>query len=313
MGHVEAGAAGNLYSTVEDLYKWNEALFGSKLLSDESLQAAFTPVEVKDDSGKMPYGFGWIVDEYRGLKRISHSGGLQGFVSYLLRFPDFHMTIAVLHNAFPSVPEFTPNRVADQLADAYLWQEMKPCPRFEVAQDVDPRVFDDYVGRYEYGSGAVLTVSREDGRLFAQLTGQARYEIFPASDAKFFWKVVTAQVEFLRDDGGKVTSARHTQGGVTFVAPKLEDEETVKVASDVLDLYTGKYSYKGLGVLTVRRQGDQLKAQMTGQPEFDIYPKSENEFFWKVVKAEIKFVTDAEGAVIKALHKQAGGTIEAKN
>ena len=56
----------------------------------------------------------------------------------------------------------------------------------------------------------------------------------------------------------------------------------------------------------------QLKAQMTGQPNFDIYPKSENEFFWKVVKAEIKFVSDADGTVEKAFHKQGGATIEAK-
>ncbi len=220
-----AGAAGNLYSTVEDLNKWNEALFGGELLSEESLRAAFTPVEVEDDDGKMPYGFGWILDEYRGLKRISHGGGLPGFLSYLLRFPDHDMTIAVLHNASPPVPDFTPSRVAIRLAEAYLWEEMKPRPRFEVAKDLDPQVFDDYIGRYEYGSGAVLTVSRDDDRLFAQLTGQAKHELFPTSEMKFFWKVATAQVEFLRDENGKVTSARHTQGGVTFEAPKMEEDE----------------------------------------------------------------------------------------
>ena len=307
-----AGAAGNLYSTVEDLNKWNEALFGGKLLGEESLRAAFTPVDVRDDRGKMPYGFGWIADEYRGLKRISHGGGLHGFLSYLLRFPDHNMTIAVLHNASPPVPEYMPNGVADRLAEAYLWEEMKPRPRFEVATDIDPQVYDDYVGRYEYGSGAVMTVTRDNDRLFAQLSGQAKHEIFPTSETKFFWKVVTAQVEFLRDDDGTLTSARHTQGGVTFEAPKMEEEETVKVAGDVLDLYVGKYSYKGLGVLTVRRQGDQLKAQMTGQPEFDIFPKSDNEFFWKVIRAEIKFVKDKDGSVKKAVHKQGGNTIEAK-
>ena len=56
-----AGAAGSLYSTVEDLMRWNEGVFGGKVLSEESLKAAFTPVKL--DSGEEPmmsYGYGWI-------------------------------------------------------------------------------------------------------------------------------------------------------------------------------------------------------------------------------------------------------------
>jgi hypothetical protein len=51
---------------------------------------------------------------------------------------------------------------------------------------------------------------------------------------------------------------------------------------------------------------------MTGQPEFEIFAKAPDEFFWKVIVAEIKFVPNDEGKVEKAIHKQAGATIEAK-
>ena len=65
-------------------------------------------------------------------------------------------------------------------------------------------------------------------------------------------------------------------------------------------------------MLTVRRDEGQLLAQMTGQPEFEIYAKATDVFFWKVVAAEIKFVTGDDGKVEKAIHQQAGATIEVK-
>jgi hypothetical protein len=64
-------------------------------------------------------------------------------------------------------------------------------------------------------------------------------------------------------------------------------------------------------ILTVTREGDHLYGQMTGQPKFEIFPKSENEFFWKIVAASVTFVKDASGKVIRATHHQGGQTIEA--
>ena len=120
--------------------------------------------------------------------------------------------------------------------------------------------------------------------------------------ARFFWKIVDAQIEFLKDDDGHVVSARHTQGGQTFVAKRLTDEKVVQVDEETLNRYVGKYEYPGLGVLTVRREGGDSWPQMTGQPEFEIYAKAQDVFFWKVVAAEIKFVMGDDGKVEKAIH-----------
>jgi len=65
-------------------------------------------------------------------------------------------------------------------------------------------------------------------------------------------------------------------------------------------------------MLTVRRDEGKLRAQMTGQPEFEIHSKADDVFFWKVIAAEIKFVVDKDGKVEKAIHQQSGATIEAK-
>ena len=64
-------------------------------------------------------------------------------------------------------------------------------------------------------------------------------------------------------------------------------------------------------ILTITKEADRLFAQMTGQPKFEIFPKTETEFFWKIVNAQIEFVKDDEGNVIKAIHHQGGMEIEA--
>jgi CubicO group peptidase (beta-lactamase class C family) len=307
-----AGAAGALYSTVEDLMRWNEGLFNGKILSDESLKAATTPVKLtSSEEPSMTYGYGLMIGERRGLKNISHGGGLHGWSSILTRYADQDTTIVVLHNALPPMPGLSPGEVADLLADAFLWQEMKPHPRYEEDKSVDPTTFTAFVGRYDY-MGAVMDVTLEGAQLMAQLTGQPKHPIFPLSGNQFFWKVVDAQIEFLKDEQGQVNSARHMQGGLKFIVKRLTDEKVVQVDEKTLDRYVGKYEYPGIGVLTVRRDKNKLLAQMTGQPEFELYAKAPDAFFWKVIVAEIKFVVEDDGKVEKAIHQQAGGTIEAR-
>ena len=81
---------------------------------------------------------------------------------------------------------------------------------------------DAILGQYQYGPGAVLTVTRDGGQVIAQLTGQPAFPIYPKSATNFEWRVVPASVEFAKDADGKVTKATHHQGGVTFDAPKIK-------------------------------------------------------------------------------------------
>jgi CubicO group peptidase (beta-lactamase class C family) len=307
-----AGGAGALYSTVEDLMRWNEGVFGGKVLSAESLKAAFTPVKLNStESPSAPYGYGWFIGDERGLKTISHGGGLHGFMSLATRYVDQNMTVIILHNALPPRPGRSPDELAQFVAEAFLWQEMSPRPRYEVDESVDPKTLAQYTGRFDY-QGAVLNVTLDGEQLIAQLTGQQSYPIFPMGKHRFFWKITDAQIEFLIGDAGEVTAARHTQNGRTFVAKRIADEETVKVDPETLDRYVGKYDYTGSGVMTVRRDGNRLWAQLNGQPEFEIFPKSLDTFYWKVVVAEIQFVSGADGKVEKAIHTQSGAKIEVK-
>ena len=83
--------AGALYSTTEDLLRWEQALFAGKVLAAESLRKMTTPV-------RNQYAYGLMVPEINGHKRIVHSGGIEGFNSQLSYLPDDKVVVVVLGN-----------------------------------------------------------------------------------------------------------------------------------------------------------------------------------------------------------------------
>jgi CubicO group peptidase (beta-lactamase class C family) len=92
---VQPFAAGALYSTVEDLLKWDQALYTDKLLPAAAREALFTPF-------KNGYAYGWSVPMVSprtfGRRQISHGGGINGFATMIVRLPDDNVTAIVLAN-----------------------------------------------------------------------------------------------------------------------------------------------------------------------------------------------------------------------
>ncbi len=311
-----AGAAGALYSTVRDLHRWNEAVFSGRVLSAASLAAAFTLMKTRDDPAdevkEAGYGYGWSIQRFRGLQEISHGGGLHGFVSFLLRVPKEDFTAIVLVNCAPPPPGVDPGGLAHEITEFYLADALAPRPSTRIDMTVTADALGLLVGRYNYGN-AFLDVSRDGDKLFAQLTGQPRHQIYPRSATNFFWKVVEAEMSFIKDASGVVTGAVHRQGGQTIRAPRVSEKPAVAVATEALDTYTGRYDYGGgKAILTVTREGGQLLAQMTGQPRFEIFATSETNFAWKIVPAHVTFVKGTDGKVAKLIHEQGGTRIEAR-
>ncbi|MGA7412831.1 MAG: serine hydrolase domain-containing protein, partial [Bryobacteraceae bacterium] len=84
-------SAGSLYSTTEDLLRWEQGLFGGKILSAASLQKMITPF-------KSDYALGLAVETENGRQRISHGGGIEGFNTFLAYYPTDKLTVVVLSN-----------------------------------------------------------------------------------------------------------------------------------------------------------------------------------------------------------------------
>ena len=304
-----AGGAGALYSTVGDLFLWNDALFGGKIFEPALFKAMTTPVKLPPNVDGMNYGYGLVMSDVNRLPAIGHGGGLNGWATDLMRLPGQNCTVITLGNALPPVSGFEPSAISRQITGKFLEAEIKKLPPPKEDPSVDRKRYPDFAGRYDYKT-AVLTVSVDDNRLHGQLTGQEKYEIFPSAKDTFFWKITDAQVVFERDEKGVVIAARHSQGGNSFRAARITGTE-VKLTAAELDAILGQYQYGPTAILTISRDGDAVFAQLTGQPKFQIYPKSATEFEWRVVKASVTFKKDDAGKVTQATHTQNGATFDA--
>lgn len=203
-------SAGSLYSTTEDLLRWEQGLFGGKLLSPESLKQMTTPF-------KSDYAYGLQVKKVNGLTKIDHGGGIEGFNTELAYWPDEHLTVVALGNLNgPS-----PNLIADYLA-ATIHGEKVTLNSERKETKLDRSKLPDYLGEYQLAPKAVLSVMQEGDHLVTQLTGQPKLPIFAESPDRFFLKVVEAQLEFTRDASGKVTKVTLHQGGRDLPAPKIK-------------------------------------------------------------------------------------------
>jgi hypothetical protein len=113
------------------------------------------------------------------------------------------------------------------LREEMLGGNFSPTPRTQSppgAKDiaeakVDPAVYNSLVGRYDYDKKR-LTVTRVGNQLFAQFAGR-NCEIFPKSETEYFWKVMDAQVTFVKDDRGKVTKTIYHRDGQTIILTKI--------------------------------------------------------------------------------------------
>jgi len=116
---------GGIYSSIDDLERWDRALREHTLLGESDIQPALTPVQItsgpaKFQNGKpVSYGFGWFLDPYKGHRRMHHDGETIGFRTTIQRFPDDKLTIIVLANR----ADVDPEELSLKLADLFFKRE----------------------------------------------------------------------------------------------------------------------------------------------------------------------------------------------
>jgi len=176
--------AGALYSTTEDLLKWEQGLFGGKLLTPASLEKMTKPF-------LQNYAFGLSVEIVGGHKVIEHNGGIQGFNTDLVYYPDDKLTIVVLSNVNGGAPGDIAKKMA---AVAHGEPVTLQTERKEIT--LDPKLLSKYVGVYKTEIGQNMFVTLENNQLYTKLGTQQPIAVYPESETMFFLKVVDAQVEF---------------------------------------------------------------------------------------------------------------------
>lgn len=205
-------AAGGLYSTIEDLRRWDRALRSDTLLSAASLAMMFTPN--KDD-----YGYGWQMESRCDRRLVKHGGGINGFSAYMIHIPETQSLVVVLSN----VASHRPGRMAHDLISILLQQPYK-LPRTRQAVELDPAAYDGLVGLYRLGPDFQVTITRDGGHLYSAVSENSKDELFAESDTEFFYKVVDAQITFIRDGEGRANRLVLHQDGRDTVGIRIEAE-----------------------------------------------------------------------------------------
>jgi len=203
-------SAGALYSTTHDLLRWEEGLFGGKLLSARSLTKMTTPF-------KEGYAFGVFVRDEQGHKVVEHGGGIEGFNTHLAYFPDDKIAVVVLAN-------LNDNAVAEMGRNlgivAIGGKVVLPSERKAV--NVQRATLEKYVGSYELAPTVKIRFFFDGDQLMTGAPGQPSFPVFAESETEFFLKVENSQITFVKNAKGDVTGIVLHKGGHDRPAKRVD-------------------------------------------------------------------------------------------
>ena len=192
---------GSLYSTVEDLYKFDRMLVHNRLLDQDSTKLLFTE--------HFPHnGYGWFVskDSDNRITTVNISGRSPGFGAYWIRDIEADITIILLGNLYSSAPISLGGdlmRIAN--GEQVATPELSPDPP-------SSELLEELMGSYRFGPDfyrpdGVVRVHVKDGHLY---DGRNAW-LIPAGDAKFIHRTYWSDLKFVRDQSGKVIELKYDQ------------------------------------------------------------------------------------------------------
>jgi hypothetical protein len=245
------GGAGGLYSTIEDLLKWERGLFGGKVLSAASLRKMTTPY--KDE-----YAFGLFVRPEQGRKQIRHNGAIEGFNTSMAYYPKSQVILAVLSNVNGEAPD----AMLPKLAAAAHGEGVRLTTERK-AITVAPDILARYAGVYAMAPGVNMMITLSDGQLISRMAGAGKIPLFAESETMFFLKVVDAEFEFSADQLIVDQNGRYTR------AMRLDDAEAEQIldAAAAADKRTRDQTPARGSEAAVRRMIEELR---TGKPKYDL-------------------------------------------
>ncbi len=209
-------AAAGLWTNPTDLAKYiietQLAYEGrsAKVLDQPTTRLRLTPYMNADAA------LGVFIENHGGLKYFGHGGANEGFrSSYYGSLEGGNGLVIMLNSDNGEIIQ----ELINSIATVYDFKGLNKIKKIKLA-DVSETDLDSYLGDYQLTPKLLLSITRQGKHIYAQATGQARLEAFPETKFKFFFKVIHATMEFVKDDQGKVTKMLFTQGP-TIEAKKL--------------------------------------------------------------------------------------------
>ena len=203
-------SAGAIYSTIGDLYLSHKALQKNSILSREQQEKAYTPV-------KNRYGYGWSIDSIEGKRRVSHGGGIHGFITTIARVPEDDICIVLLSNASNT----TVGEISKSIF-AILYGKEYELPKERTEIKLPEEKLKEYVGEYELNKDLHVVISLKEGALVAIPTGQKTEILYAEKEDLLFVKSQNIQLEFTRNEKKEIDGFILHQGGAKIPCKKIK-------------------------------------------------------------------------------------------
>ncbi|HEV7395982.1 MAG TPA: serine hydrolase [Pyrinomonadaceae bacterium] len=324
-------AAGSLYSTVEDLYLWDQALMGDKILSAKSKQAMFTP-------NLSNYGYGFVMTKATlgpaklVVPVIQHNGGINGFSTVIVRMVDDKGVIILLDNTGQG--QYQERMVAGIMG--ILYGQPYDGPQRSLAEVLMKTIIEKDVASAVKQYRDLKAAKTTDYDLNEAVLNTLGYQLLGMDRKTDAIEIFKLNVEAYPDGWntydslGEAYALNHNKelaienykkslemnpkspSAPAALASLTGEQKEVHVDQKIYGSYAGDYQLAPNFVLTISTENGKLLAQASGQEKNELFPTSETEFFLKVVNAQITFVKDEQGKVTQLILHQNGRNMEAK-
>ncbi len=279
-----AGAAGAIISTSDDLNRFFRGLFNDKLLSKERFEKMTTLTD----------GFGYgifktkVKNKDQEIIGYWHNGGIEGFASHAIYFPDVDVTTVVLSNGLNKT---TIDDLNSALMDAYLGRSLD---NKMAALDIQADQLKPYTGYFQSDTSPLdIEVMLMDNQLMAQATGQGAFPLSPDGEHRFTFAPAGIEMLFKKDMNGFTLNQGENKN--IYQRNDAAKPKAAEVSLDILEQYTGVYATDGFPLdIKVFIENGQLMAQATGQGAFPLTAQSDTEFTFSPANITMVFSADKQ-------------------
>jgi CubicO group peptidase (beta-lactamase class C family) len=317
-------AAGSLYSTVEDLYLWDQALYTDRVLTAQSKDVMYRP-------GLDEYAYGWVVTKAKwgtlteAVPAIKHGGGINGFSTMIVRYPAQKNLVVLLDNTSQGMGQL------EREITNILYNQPYNLPKLPIAdvllKTIGEKGIEAGIAQYRDLKAKQSNVydfsEPELNRLGYQLLAAKKLkeaiEVFKLNvkaypqgfntyDSLGEGYMNSGNTELAIQNYKKSLELNPQNTGAIAMLKRLENPTPV-VDSKLYDAYVGEYEVTPAFLVKVFKDGSKLMTQATNQPAFELFPEGENKFFLTVVEAKVTFSRDDKGQVTSLTIHQGGRDI----
>ena len=322
-------AAGSMYSTVEDLYLWDQALYSDRVVSAQSKALMYKPALAD-------YAYGWVINKAEfgngtpAAERIMHGGGINGFNTLIIRYPQQRHLIVLLDNT-------SQGESLDRLQETItriLFNQPYTMPKqsivdllqrtiIEKGLDAGLAQYRDLKAKqseaYDFGEPELnrlgyrlLQAGKQNEAIEIFKLNVAEYpKAFNTYDSLGEAYMVSGNKELAILNYKKSLELNPENTNATSMLKRIE-AKPVTIDPKTYDAYVGEYEVTPQFKVSVFKEGDKLMTQATNQPAFELFPEGENKFFLRAVDAKVTFTRDASGVVTGLVIHQGGREVPGK-